>query len=305
MSLIATVPPQEVQARVERACRKTPVAWRAAEFGLSVAHRFCVRFSDDTTAFVKAAADQTTAAQLRVEHLVLSTVFGNHMPDVIAWADETEHPFPVLITEDLSTAYWPARHDRVVWKEGHVAALFDGIHAVTSTRAPEGLDSLHSRVRKTWPEIAADPEPFLRLGMCSEQWYQQAIDALVFAEQQLVTEGETLLHGDVRSDNLCFRGSSVVFVDWAEAMRGNPDYDLAYVLPTLQLEGGPRPFDVFPEGGAWAALLSGMLIKRACTDRSAPNWLIAVFKRLVAIELEWAAASLELPPIDGPSWREI
>ena len=54
--------------------------------------------------------------------------------------------------------------------------------------------------------------------------------------------------GDVRSDNVCFWGSGVVFVDWAEAMRGNPDYDLACMLPTLQLEGGPRPFDVFPDG---------------------------------------------------------
>lgn len=136
-------------------------------------------------------------------------------------------------------------------------------------------------------------------------WYQQAIDALISAEQQVATEGETLLHGDVRSDNVCFRDASVIFVDWADAMRGNPAYDLAAVLPTLHLEGGPRPFDVFPDGGAWAALLSGMLVKRTYTDQSAPTWLRNVFKRLVMIELEWAAASLRLSPVDGPNWREF
>jgi aminoglycoside phosphotransferase (APT) family kinase protein len=141
--------------------------------------------------------------------------------------------------------------------------------------------------------------------MCSEAWYQQVIDTFIFAEQHVATDGETLLHGDVRSDNVCVRGSGVVFVDWAEAMRGNPAYDLAWALPTLHLEGGPRPFDVFPDGGGWAALLSGMHVKRACTDRPAPTWLIAVFKRLVAIELEWAAASLRLPQVDGTNWREI
>jgi hypothetical protein len=227
------------------------------------------------------------------------------MPGVLAWLDEQAHPFPALITEDLRAAYWPASHAGVTWREGQFAALFAGIQDVTATRAPEALDALHSRVQKTWSEIATDPEPFLRLGLCSEAWYQRVIEALLFAEQQVATAGETLLHGDVRSDNVCFRGSDVVFVDWAEAMRGNPAYDLAWALPTLHLEGGPRPFEIFPAGGEWAAWLSGMHVKRACTDRSAPQWLVNVFKRLVAIELEWAAAALRLPQVDGPNWREI
>jgi hypothetical protein len=102
VSLSATVPPPELQARVERVCDKTSVSWHAPGFGLSAAHRFCVRFSDDSTAFVKAATDQWTATQLRVEHLVLSTVRGNYMPRVLAWVDDHARPFPVLITEDWS-----------------------------------------------------------------------------------------------------------------------------------------------------------------------------------------------------------
>ena len=305
MSRNAPFPPPELQERVERGCGKQAASWGSPGFGLSAAHRLCVRFSDGSAAFVKAATDRVTETQLRTEHLVLSTVRGKHLPSVLAWLDDHAHAFPVLITEDLSSAYWPARHTGVTWRAGQFAALFDAIREVTATPAPEALDKLHSRVRKTWSEIAADPEPFLRLGLCSERWYQRAIDALRFAEEQVATEGETLLHGDVRSDNVCFRGSCVVFVDWAEAMRGNPEYDLACTLPTLHLEGGPQPFDVFPMGGAWAALLSGMLVKRTCTDRTAPHWLLTVFKRLVAIELEWAAASLRLPPLDGTNWREI
>lgn len=305
LSQSAKLPPPQLQESVERGCGKQSASWVAPGFGLSAAHRFCVRFSDGSGAFVKAATDPWTERQLRVEHLVLSTVRGEHMPSVLAWIDEPAQHFPVLITEDLSSAYWPASHEGVVWRAGQFEALFSGIRSVTSMRAPEALDKLHSRVHKTWAEIATSPEPFLRLGLCSEEWYQQVIDALICAEQEVVTAGETLLHGDVRSDNVCFRGSGVVFVDWAEAMRGNPAYDLACVLPTLHLEGGPRPFEVFPDGGEWAALLSGMLAKRACTDHSAPHWLFNVFKRLVAIQLEWAAASLRLPQVAGTNWREI
>lgn len=49
--------------------------------------------------------------------------------------------------------------------------------------------------------------------------YQQVIDALLFAEQQVATAGETLLHGDIRSDNVCFRGADAVFLGRFSAVK--------------------------------------------------------------------------------------
>ena len=40
----------------------------------------------------------------------------------------------------------------------------------------------------------------------------------------------TLVHGDLRLDNLFFRGEDVVFIDWQLVRRGNPAYDLAYLF---------------------------------------------------------------------------
>ena len=53
--------------------------------------------------------------------------------------------------------------------------------------------------------------------------------------------GSTLLHCDVRSDNLLVTKSGVVFVDWPHACVGAPAFDLVAWAPSVTLEGGPLP----------------------------------------------------------------
>jgi hypothetical protein len=91
----------------------------------------------------------------------------------------------------------------------------------------------------------------------------------------------------------------VKFVDWSHAARGIGSYYLAQVLPTLHLEGGPLPYDVMPNGGSDAASMCANSVQRLAADQGMPEWLKDVFKRLIAIELEWAASCLELPKPDG------
>ena len=48
--------------------------------------------------------------------------------------------------------------------------------------------------------------PFLRLGLCSRNWLELALPTLIDAAEGARLEGDSLLHLDIRSDNLCFRG---------------------------------------------------------------------------------------------------
>jgi hypothetical protein len=41
------------------------------------------------------------------------------------------------------------------------------------------------------------------------------------------------------------------------------------------------------------------MIRRLGMDQGMPGWLKDVFKRIIAIELEWAASCLALPKPDG------
>ena len=55
------------------------------------------------------------------------------------------------------------------------------------------------------------------------------------SEASLHLEGTSLVHNDVRSDNVCFRGDRVVLVDWSDARHGAGGFDLANLLQTLPL----------------------------------------------------------------------
>ena len=110
--------------------------------------------------------------------------------------------------------------------------------------------------------------------------------------------GAHLVHGDVRSDNVCILGDAdereARLVDWSHAGAGHELHDLMQLLPTLHLEGGPRPWAVRTEPVSLIARLAGPSLRRACMSKQ-PDWLRRVFIDLARINLMWLAAALELP----------
>ncbi len=57
--------------------------------------------------------------------------------------------------------------------------------------------------------------------------------------------GATLLHGDLRTDNIIIGAGTTYVVDWPAAGIGAPWVDLVGLLPGLHLDGGPPPHVVF------------------------------------------------------------
>lgn len=53
--------------------------------------------------------------------------------------------------------------------------------------------------------------------------------------------GETLLHCDVRADNLLLTEDTVYFIDWPHARVGAPWVDLIGLIPSMMMQGGPDP----------------------------------------------------------------
>jgi hypothetical protein len=295
--MTATAPPSLVSL-IEDTLGKSTVDFTQPDCGLSAAHRFSVKLEDGTRVFVKAATDEDTSEWLRTEHLVLSTMSHELAPRVIAWIEHAG-AWPVLISEDLSHAYWPASHAGVTWRPGDFHLLFEAIDRLSSLPANPLLPALENRGSTIWSAIAAKPEFFLTLKLCSERWLGDAIDVLIEAERHADVTGDAFIHGDIRSDNICILDGQVKFVDWSHAARGARTYNLAQVLSTLHLEGGPAPYDVMPNGGGFAATSCAKLVRRLANDDGMPGWLKDVFRRLIAIELEWAARCLGLPMPDA------
>jgi Ser/Thr protein kinase RdoA (MazF antagonist) len=283
-------PQQAIADRVARCLGQRLVGWQPVAGGYSPALRLIVRCADGRSVFVKGATDARTATWLRTEYGVYSQVRATFLPVVRAWEDDGTLPFVVL--EDLSGAVWQAS-----WTPDRITRVLDTLRQVTATRAPGWLPALEDRRPSLsgWARVQQDPEPFLRLGLCSAAWLAESIDALVATEARVQLSGDELVHGDVRSDNLCFVGDRIVLVDWNWACRGNGIVDVAAWLPSLHLEGGPLPDSVLPEHPHFAAMISGYFAARAGLPVAQASTHIPAFQGAqLQVAFAWAVRALRL-----------
>jgi aminoglycoside phosphotransferase (APT) family kinase protein len=265
---------------------------RLRSSGYTVAYHGIAELADATTAFVKAATEPVTAEFIRDEQRVFRALEGSFMPALLA-LDEGDPP--VLVLEDLRRAHWPPP-----WREGTIDAVRAALASVAATPPPAVLAPVgvhRDRLVTGWAEIEADPAPFLALGVCSEHWLRDALAGLREASETAPIDGDSVLHLDVRSDNLCIAERGAVLVDWNHACVGNPDLDVAAWLPSLRLEGGPEPHDVLPGAAGFAALLAGFFGSRAGlpAPETAPEVRPFQLAQL-RVALPWAALELGLEP---------
>src|SRR5205085_7605069 len=94
----------------------------------------------------------------------------------------------------------------------------------------------------------------------------------VEVEAEAEVSGESFLHLDVRSDNLCFDGSRTLLVDWNLAAIGNARIELIGWLPSLSVEGGPPPEQLTGSDDApFAVITAGHFAARAGLPPSSPT----------------------------------
>jgi hypothetical protein len=214
----------------------------------------------------------------------------------------TQTAYPFLVMEDLSSAYWPPP-----WSPAGVQAVLGTLDRLHSYSGPLLADvpPVEAVIADdpVWREVAADPEPFLALGLCSRTWLLDALPTLATAADAAPFTGDALLHLDTRSDNICFRADGrAVLVDWNWACRGNPVVDIAGWAPSLCAEGGPEPEAHLPNEPEFAAWFSGYWAAKAGLPPhpDAPR-VREVQRRQLAVALPWAARALGLPPLDRTS----
>jgi hypothetical protein len=97
-----------------------------------------------------------------------------------------------------------------------------------------------------WASLAADPERLERLSDI-EPWAAANLAGLIELEGRCESagRGETLLHTDIRADNIVMTDERVYLVDWPHAEIGAAWVDLVWFLPSVGMQGGPPPRNVF------------------------------------------------------------
>ena len=235
---------------------------------------------------------ENTAGWLRIEHRAYRELTADFMPRLLGWDDDGDSP--ILLLEDLSGAVWPPP-----WSEETAERVLALLGDLRATPPPDHLPRLeHSRDQLAgWGLVAAEPQSFLALGICSAAWLDAALPVLVRADAEADLAGSELLHLDVRSDNICFAGERTLLVDWNLASVGNATLDLVAWLPSLCDEGGPCLDELVSDEPELVALIAGYFADRARQPHipDAPRVRPAQ-RRQLQITLPWAARALGLPP---------
>jgi hypothetical protein len=242
--------------------------------------------------FVKHALSGEAAEWLRKERLVYESVRGAFMPLYIGAHDDGQTV--LLVLEDLVPAKWPPP-----WSPSRIDGVRTALEALHCTRPPDDIPALEA-VRESvvgWGRIVLDPDPMLATSLCSPAWLDEALPTLLRASERAELDGDNMLHLDVRSDNLCFVERGAVFVDWNLARSGNGEFDTAFWLPSLKLEGGPEPWHVLSDAGPLAAVVAGFFASRAGLPSPLGAPTVRTFQRAQArVALTWAARELDLKP---------
>jgi hypothetical protein len=264
--------------------------------GWSVAVRGVVELADGRTVFAKLGDIRDTMDAIRAECGVYELLSAPFVPRLLA----ADPDVPVLVLEDLSSATWPPP-----WTAELLAGLDELFAEVAATPAPAGLPRLGERLRElgAWEHVLADPGPFLASGIAGGGWLDRCLPALLEAQAAAPTEGDRLVHFDVRSDNLCFRGGRGVLIDWNHAVAGDPRWDRLLMLPSIELEGGPAARELAPDPPAGViAWMAGFFAARVGLPPPDGAPRVRGFQRAqLEIALPWAAELLGLPPAGSPA----
>ena len=269
-----------------------PIRWARVEsggYGRVNAH-WRVEFDDGRSAFVKQALSDVAETWLRKERVVYEHVRGSFMPTYFGALDDAG--IVLLVIEDLSRADWPPP-----WSAERIQRVLFALEELRAAHPPTTIERLEDLREKIvgWPAVNDDPEPLLSTGVCTREWLEAALPVLLQASEDAALGGGELLHLDVRSDNLCFADGRVVLVDWNLACAGNGEFDVAFWLPSLKLEGGPDPAEILPDAGPLAAVVAGFFAARAGLPRPPGAPTVREFqRRQLEVALPWAARELGL-----------
>jgi hypothetical protein len=177
-------------SRIERLLGAKIEAWRHVEGGYTPALRLLCQTAADSF-FVKVGSTPLTSQSLRREIHHYELVYGDFIPHLVGW--EEDEAAPILIIEDLSSCVWPPPWDER--KIDLVKSQIDVLHSARTDLEPFAL--AHPDIGSSWRTVAADPVPFLSLGIADGGWLDAALPLLISAEDRCPTEGDSPTHCDL------------------------------------------------------------------------------------------------------------
>jgi hypothetical protein len=232
--------PASLRAWVDAELGSPVVAAITQNGGFSPGVAARLRCADGSRAFCKAVDDVNDFApdsHRREQRITAALPAGVPAPRLIASYDDGR--WVGLLLEDID-----GRQPAMPWDEDElhrVLATIDEL-AVRLTPCPlVDAPTLAGEWREdfsNWRDVASRDLPS---GL--PEWCIRNLDRLAELEPdwEAAGAGDTLLHTDLRADNLLVTTEQVWVVDWPHAARGAAIFDLVSLAPSVAMQGGPDP----------------------------------------------------------------
>ena len=242
--------PERVRLAFERWAGSPVVRATSQPSGFSPGVAARLRLADGRGVFVKAVGPTPNAeapAIHRREARIVSALPADVPVPRLRWVHDDGEDGWVLLAFDAVEG----RHPREPWHLDELDRVLHSLARLAERLSPSPLpmDDIGSagQIVATricgWQRLRDDaPEPPSGLG----DWSRRHLEALADLEARApaAVSGTTLLHFDVRADNLLLGSDEVWFVDWPHACVGAAWLDVVGFAPSVTMQGGPPPEDV-------------------------------------------------------------
>ncbi len=237
--------PGRVRAAVEDRLGSPVVSAASQSAGFSPGVAARLRTEDGRRYFAKAAGPEpnplTPAAHRREAKVAAALPKEAPVPRLLVSHDEGEDGWIVFVFEDVE-----GRNPAVPWRSGELDQTLDTLaflsELLTPSPLPPGLVGVVSDWEVIcgwhWRKLAEERPAHL------DAWSARHLDTLagLEAEAPAAATGNTLLHLDLRADNLLLTPDGrILVVDWPHARVGAPWVDTVFFAPSVAMQGGPRP----------------------------------------------------------------
>jgi hypothetical protein len=234
-----TAIPASLRAAVADELGARVVAAESQPGGFSPGVAARLRLAGGARAFIKAVGDinpESPGIHRAEARVAAALPPGTPAPRLLGSIDSDG--WVILLLEDIDGS-GPA----MPWRTAELDRVLDALTGLAAILTPAPFDAPDVAARipslgRGWRELAVAGAP-PAAGL--DPWALRYLGRLADLESGWATavRGASLVHADVRADNVLLTPDRVVFVDWPWACRAAPWFDLVAMLPSVVMQGGP------------------------------------------------------------------